>query len=117
MLYMTSAYDFVLALAVYLHVRGQDSVRQIWDGHDKCLLSTMEARMLPCAADLTTYHNTASLQCECSRDLPNIDSAILHQLRGSTEGKTRKKGLCVIHKARARSQFHVTPGSVWKPLT
>lgn len=58
MLYMTSAYDSVLALAVYLHVRDQDSVRQIWDGHDKCLLSTMEAKMRPCAADLTTDHDT-----------------------------------------------------------
>ena len=70
MLYMTSAHDSVLVLAVYLHVRDQDSVRQIWDGHDKCLLSTMEANMLPCAADLTTDHDTVILQCECSRNFP-----------------------------------------------
>ena len=43
MLYMTSAYDSVLALAVCLHVRGQDSVRQFWDARHKFLLSTKEA--------------------------------------------------------------------------
>ena len=62
MLYMTSAYDFVLVLAVYLHVRGQGSVRQIWDGHHKCLLSTMDAKTLPCAVILTTDHDTVRLQ-------------------------------------------------------
>ena len=57
MLYMTSAYEYFQALVVSLHVRSQDSVRQIWKGHYKCLLSDMEARMLPCAADLTTKYD------------------------------------------------------------
>ena len=92
MLYTTSAYDFVPALAVYLHMRGQDSARQIWDGHDKCLLSTIEAKTLPWPADLTTDHDTVLLQCECSRNLPKINSAILHQLQRQHTGYNAQKG-------------------------